>query len=238
LLLINKSLKIDISINGGDNLINHELYRCLPDEYQIKIVEALREIHLEKGEPLFWEGEKAHYVYYMKKGNLKVYKTSINGQETIFDIYAADSFVALGVLFNDPQHYPASSAAVDQVTVYAIDIPLLEEAIVANPITARRWMSYINKRLTTVQSMLSDQIFADGVERLKKLIQHFYDKYPSRQEGDFIRVNVPITKQEMAELLNVRRETLSRMLSTLKQEDVCECTYKELIVNKKWLFEL
>jgi CRP-like cAMP-binding protein len=220
---------------GGVFMINHDLYNSISDEEQVKIVESLKQIELKKGDFLFWENEKADYVYFVKSGNLKVFKTSFNGNETIFDIYDPDSFIALGVLFNEPKAYPASCSAVNDAVIYGIGVEVIENAIVANPLSAKKWIAYMNKRLTTVQKKLSDQVFSDSIERLRKIIKYFQSKYPSRHDGKYLRVSIPITKQEMSELMNVRRETLSRILSSLKDQHLCEITYKELIVDKEWL---
>jgi CRP-like cAMP-binding protein len=216
-------------------MINHELYNSIIDAEQVKIVESMKQIELKKGEFLFWENDSADYVYFVKSGNLKIFKTSVNGNETIFDIYDPDSFVALGVLFNEPKAYPASCSSVNESVIYALKADVLEDAIVAHPISAKKWIAYMNKRLTTVQKKLSDQIFSDSVERFRKIIKYFQSKYPTRQDGKYLKVSIPITKQEMSEIMNVRRETLSRILSSLKDQNLCEITYKELIVDKEWL---
>lgn len=217
-------------------MINHELYNCIADEEQVKIIESLKEINLDKGESLFWEGAIATRVFFVKSGHMKVFKTSVDGNETIFDIYDPNSFIALGALFTEKHEFPASCSAVNKAVVYSIDSKILEDAIVATPLSARKWITYMNNRLTMIQKKLSDQIFTDSVERLRKLIKYFESKYPSRVDSKKVKVKIPITKQEMAEILNVRRETLSRMLSTLKEEGLCESHYKELIVDKEWLF--
>ena len=84
--------------------------------------------------------------------------------------------MALGVLFNDPQEYPASGSAISDTTLYAIPVPVLEEAIIAKPESARKWISYMNQRLTFVQRRLSQQIFADSKERFKRLVQYLINK--------------------------------------------------------------
>lgn len=218
-------------------MIEHALFNCIPLEHQKRIVETAKQIELKKGEMLFWDEDLAQYVYYVVRGNLKVFKTSDNGNETIFDIYDPKSFIALGVLFNSRLGYPASCAAVNDAFVIALQVKALEEGIVSSPESARKWIAYMNKRLTTVQKKLSDQIFADSFERFRKLVKYFQSKYPTGEMGEYLHINVPITKQEMADLLNIRRETLSRMLTTLKEQNLCEVTYKAIIVKKKWLLK-
>ena len=166
-------------------MINHELYNCLSKDFKdyLNKCNIVREYH--KGQNLFWEGDSAKYVYYIKSGHVKVYKTSEDGHETIFSLYPFDSFVALGVVFNPNKHYPASAQAVSDAIVYEIEVSRLEQAIISSQEASRTWLGYMNNRLTLVQNKLSDQIFADGMQRLKKLVKYFYENYPSQSSGKF-----------------------------------------------------
>lgn len=216
-------------------MLHHELYQGIDDQEKHKVIASLKRLDLKKGDFVFWENEPAHYVYYVKSGHVKVFKVSEDGQETIFDIYNPNSFVAVGVLFNEPQVYPASASVIGDTTLYAIPVHVLEDAIVAKPESARAWIRYMNQRLTFVQRRLSQQIFADSQVRFKRLISYLANKYPTKEEGDYLLVSIPITKQELAELLNIRRETLSRMLSKLKEEKACIIKNKQVAVLKQWL---
>lgn len=216
-------------------MLHHELYQVIDDQEKHKVIASLIRLDLKKGDFVFWENEPAHYVYYVKSGHVKVFKVSEDGQETIFDIYNPNSFVAVGVLFNEPQVYPASASVIGDTTLYAIPVHVLEDAIVAKPESARAWIRYMNQRLTFVQRRLSQQIFADSQVRFKRLISYLANKYPTKEEGDYLLVSIPITKQELAELLNIRRETLSRMLSKLKEEKACIIKNKQVAVLKQWL---
>src|SRR5690554_6358217 len=104
-----KSLKL----KRGDHMINDAMFNSIDTSYKEQLLKEMREIRLQKGEFLFWQETEATHVYFVKSGNLKVFKTSVNGNETIFDIYDQSMYIALGVLFNQPQRYPASCSAVD-----------------------------------------------------------------------------------------------------------------------------
>jgi len=216
-------------------MINDAMFNSIDPSYKEQLLKEMKEIRLQKGEFLFWQETEATHVYFVKSGNLKVFKTSVNGNETIFDIYDQSMYIALGVLFNQPQRYPASCSAVDDAVVNALPVKLVEEAIVSNPESARRWIAYTNKRLTMVQRKLSEQIFSDSAERFRKLVRYFKSKYSFKEvDGQFI-ISVPITKQVIADILNVRRETFSRMLSTLKEQGLCDVVNKKIIANIEWL---
>ncbi|WP_040461999.1 Crp/Fnr family transcriptional regulator [Haloplasma contractile] len=217
-------------------MINHKLINCLNFE-QKKLIGKLTQIReVEKDSIIFLEYDPADYVYYIKEGLIKVYKTSLEGSEKIFTIYPENSFIALGVLFNEPHEYPASAAAISDGTVYALPRKELEQAIINDPKASKAWLGFMNNRLLRVQSMLSDEIFASGTERLKKLLRYFKQNTEYKEDNESLSYRIPINKQDMAELLSIRRETLSRILSSLKKEGVCVFKGKNVTIDNDWLY--
>lgn len=199
-----------------------------------RLNEQSREINLEKGQPLFFQGDRATVVYYIKSGILKILKTSVQGHEKIFSIYSKNHLVALSVLFNEPHLYPASAVALEETSVIAIPIQELEKAILSNETATKAWFCHLNRRLEGVQQLLTDQVFIDAKDRFKKVVRLFMKNQPSIQE-QMVTIEMPLSKQEMAELLSIRRETFSRLLSSLKEEGICEYSNKKLRINQQWL---
>lgn len=215
-------------------MYQHPLFVSFNEESIDRLKQQSYEIHLDKGQPLFFQKDTATVVYYIKSGMLKILKTSVNGNEKIFSIYPKGNLVALSVLFNEPPRYPASAVALEQTLVIAIPIKVLEKAILSNQQATRAWFCHLNRRLESVQQLLTDQVFIDAKDRFKKMIQLFM-KNQSPQIGEIVVLEMPLTKQEMAELLSVRRETFSRLLSSLKEEGICEYHSKQLRVSREWL---
>lgn len=215
-------------------MYHHPLFVGFNQESIERLKQQSREINLEKGQPLFFQGDCATVVYYIKSGMLKILKTSIQGHEKIFSIYSKHNLIALSVLFNEPHLYPASAVALEETIVVAIPIEELERAILSNQKSTKAWFSHLNRRLESVQQLLTDQVFTDTKDRFKKVIRLFMSNQSSIQD-QMVTIEMPLSKQEMAELLSVRRETFSRLLSSLKEEGVCEYTQKKLRINQKWL---
>lgn len=214
-------------------MYQHSLFQC----FELDVVEELKQqsysVKLTKGQPLFLQDDEAKVIYYIQSGTIKILKTSVMGHEKIFSIYQRGHFIALSVLFNEPALYPASAIAVEESEVIAISIDWLEKAIVGSERATRAWFRHLNQRLESVQQMLTDQVFTEARERFKKMLVLFVK--PDNHEGKELLLSLPLTKQEMAELLGIRRETFSRLLSTLKEEGVCEMSGKVIRVNRQWL---
>ena len=65
-------------------MYQHPLFVSFNQESMERLKQQMYEIQLEKGQPLFFQGDEATVVYYIKSGILKILKTSIQGHEKIF----------------------------------------------------------------------------------------------------------------------------------------------------------
>jgi len=195
-----------------------------------------QEISLSKGETLFRQEEVAHFIYFVREGTLKILKTSSTGQEKIFSIYQSGQFVALSTLFNPPHFYPATAMAVEKTVVVKVPRELLEIGILSTEGATREWFRQLNRRLEGVQQLLTDQVFMDAKERFKKWLKRFISSDNQLLEDEIV-IKTPVSKQEIADLLSIRRETFSRMLAELKEEGVCEVKGKIFKISRIWLIE-
>ena len=192
-----------------------------------------QEITLKKGETLFRQEDIAHSIYFVREGTLKILKTSSMGQEKIFSLYQGGQFVALSTLFNPPHRYPATAMAVEETIVVKVPREALEAGILSTEVATREWFKQLNRRLEGVQQLLTDQVFIDAKERFRKWLQRFTTAHMSSSDDVFVKI--PVTKQEIADLLSIRRETFSRLLGELKEGGLCEVKGKTFKINRQWL---
>ena len=64
---------------------------------------------------------------------------------------------------------------------------------------------------------------------------HQFLKQKAENDNGWLEVTVPISRQEIADLLGIRRETLSRLLQELRQEGHVEVDARTFKVNPSWL---
>lgn len=62
--------------------------------------------------------------------------------------------MALGVLFKEDKAYPVSGSSVVASVVYGLCISELEEVIVNDKKASKKWIGYMDQRLTAVHSLL------------------------------------------------------------------------------------
>ncbi|MBQ8993112.1 MAG: Crp/Fnr family transcriptional regulator, partial [Turicibacter sp.] len=129
-----------------------------------------------------------------------------------------------------------TAVAVEKTVVVKVPRELLEIGILSTEGATREWFRQLNRRLEGVQQLLTDQVFIDAKERFKKWLKRFISSDNQCLEDEIV-IKIPVTKQEIADLLSIWRETFSRMLAELKEDGVCEVKGKIFKISRIWLIE-
>ena len=176
-----------------------------------------------KNEMVFMEGGSALNYYQVKKGIVKMYNFSMEGQEFIQGMFNdGESFGEPPLFGNFP--YPANAAAVVDSVVWKIPkenfIALLKENFELH----LQFCGILSRRLQ-FKAMIAKEISSYTPEhRILTLIDYFKEK-AELPKGEYYEV--PFTRQQMADMTGLRVETVIRSVKTLAEK-------KELkIINRK-----
>ncbi len=100
--------------------------RSTDDQLQA-LARRTRVVPLGSGETLFRHGEKARAIYVLLDGRLKLYRTSVGGDEVIIDLLEpGTTFGESRVILNDPRYHLSCAALADsEVAVVELSAFLL-----------------------------------------------------------------------------------------------------------------
>lgn len=213
---------------------NHPLLKKMSIESLEKLNVQMEEVQLQRGQSLFFQAEVADYVYYVNHGMVKVVRVSKTGQEKILSLYTTGQFLALSTLFNPPHLFPATAVAINRARVMKLPRQVLEEGVLSTKEATYEWFRYLNRRLEGIQQLATDQVFMGAEERLKKWLFNLLKQETQGSDG-WIEVIVPISRQEIADLLGIRRETLSRLLKDLRHLGFVDVQGRTFKVSRLWL---
>lgn len=184
-----------------------------------------------KGSLLFVEGENTRGVYVLCSGKVKLTTSSSEGRTLIIRIAEAGEVLgASAVLLQRP---------------YEISAETLEPCQV-NFIRTEEFMSWIQndrEAMMAVAHQLSDdyytaqrEIRSFGLaqttsEKLARLVLDWCDKR-GEQTDQGVRLKVLLTHEEIAQMIGTTRETVTRLLTSLKSKKVIEIKGSTVMVNR------
>lgn len=178
------------------------------DEDTIKKIEYFTTEHkVSKENIVFYEGDAPKYLYLLVKGVIKLYKTSSSHKEVVLKYFHDNELIGEVANF-EGMPYPATAKAYSDVEVLKIDFEKLKEVIFSNPNLAFNIQTSLVKKIKNLENLISTNLVLDSKERVAKYIYNHADDF-------FETKNI-----EIAEILGVSPETLSRILKFFKDSEI------------------
>jgi len=170
------------------------------------------------GEIIFQQGAHASRFFIVCEGVVQLFRTSPMGDKKVIDIVKAGDSFAEAVFFMG-SNYPVHAMAVDHSKLAGIAFQDFNACLSSNCSLAFRMLGGMSRRIHGLVNEIDRLTLGTACQRLA-----FYllDQAQTSQAGNdpTIRLNAP--KHVIASRIGVKPETLSRILSRLKDEGIVE----------------
>ena len=171
---------------------------------------------VSKGETLFCEGDKAHGLYLVETGSMKIYKLSASGREQVLHIERpGNSFAEVPLFDGDP--YPASAAALEDSTLLFIEKRVFDELCLLRPQIALTIIRVIGKRLRKLTRLIEEISLKDVSHRLAWWLLERVEEHGVRQ-GDCVELELTLSHSDIGTRIGTVREVVTRTLSRFEAE--------------------
>lgn len=180
-----------------------------------------------KGESIIQEGDPITEFVYMKKGLVKLSKTSINSKDQIISFSKPFDFVSLLSVFSSKE-YKYSVTAIEETTVCILQLDLVKKYAEENALFAMDMMSNI--------SQMTDKIIHNSLEikrkhlkgRIAHVLLYFSDYIYKKDEFE-----LPISRREIAEYIGMTTENVIRTLSEFRKDEIIKIFGKDILIADK-----
>lgn len=197
------------------------------DKQKIKQLESVSIIKKYKsGDLLFIEGEDSKWFHLIIKGSVRLFKTKQNGSEIFLHDIMAPSFIAeLANLEKIP--YPASARFISNSEVIKIDFEFFKKEFLANEHISINIIKSLSEKLKIMNEVINNEIILNAEAKVaKQLVEN-------------LEIFSLLKNIQIATMLNITPETLSRILSKFKKNKLIEIQKETIkIINNKALKEL
>lgn len=183
---------------------------------------ALQEIgaaqHYRKGELVFRSGGAGANVYFLKTGKVKIYQPSPMGREVILWFCFPGEIFGLAEVARGGGRVVNAQACVPS-EVLVVPQERFRALLRTHPDIAMASMQVLSSRLRVLGDMLVNLVSDDVNTRIAKLILRLGARYGTRV-GTEIHLAIPLTHQEIADMIGTSRQTVTSALSALKRQGV------------------
>lgn len=173
--------------------------------------------HYESGDFIYEENTKCHNYFQIISGKVKLNNYSEDGKEFIQNIFEATQGFGEVLLFIN-EKYPSNAVALTDCSI--INLPTKEFFILLkeHPECALEINRNLSRRLY-YKMIMSQQVFSkDPKVRLKALMD--YLKNTHIQDDSDSGYLIPLTRQQMADLIGLRVETVIRTIKSMEKDNL------------------
>jgi CRP-like cAMP-binding protein len=186
---------------------------------------------IEEGEFFFFQGDPANYLYVLVAGRAKLLQSNQSGQQVnLRTINAWQLFGALGAVRPNAT-YPVTAQAIEASTALAIQSSFLKEMMQTRPYLNLGLMQLMTGYIMEMQERYRE-LATERVERRVALtVLRLAGQIGRRLEGNKPLVELPLSRQEIAEAAGTTLFTVSRMLAEWERHGLVETGRQRVVIR-------
>lgn len=206
------------------------IFSNLDHEKISELNNLVKQKKFKKGELIYLEGEIGKNIYIIESGLVKLYRSNKEGNQYILRLLKAGDFFGELVLFKN-EELSSSAEAVGECTICMLPKNELEKLIKSSPELSYKLLSAITSRLNKTENKLQSLALEDAKEKTMRLLLELA-KESGLKNNKGILVDLPLSRDGLANLIGTTQETLSRKLSELQQEGIISIQgQKEILIK-------
>ena len=172
----------------------------------------------EKGETIFHEGEPADRICFVHIGQVKIVKAA-GGRDVIIELLGPGEPVGAVAVF-ERRPFPASAVALEPSGILSIPEREFFALLERRPEMMRPLLAGLTYRLMMVNKRIAD-LTGSAEHRAARLFVTLADRV-GIPRGDATFIPLPLSRQEIADLIGTTLETAIRLMSRWQKDNVVE----------------
>lgn len=199
-----------------DLLATAELVRELEPAARQRLLAAGTVRRVERRSLVFTAGDEARSLYLVVSGRIKLVRASSEGQEVILR-FVGPGEVLGGVAALPAALYPATAEAVEDTMLAAWSREALAPLLAAHPEATAAILGIVSRRMGEVQGQLQELATERVAQRVASALLRLAGQL-GRQTAEGILLDVPLSRQSLAEMTGTTLFTVSRLLSAWESD--------------------
>lgn len=184
----------------------------------------------KKGQTLFVQGNHPFGIYCISTGNIKVTKVGPDGKESIVRIVTGGDVLGHRSLFTD-EYYKATATAMEDSRVCFLDKKFIMKVIQEQPSVSMNIIGKLSRDMGAAENKVSSFHQKNVRERLAELLLLLKETHGENLGNGKTKINIKLTREEMATMIGTANETLIRFISEFKDEKLISQDGKTICIE-------
>ena len=213
---------------AGCPILASELFRSLACEQKSRLECIFRPTHYHRNQILFFEGGTAQHIFALRTGLVKLVKSLENGKDRIVRVLFPGEFFGLEAL--NATAYPLTAVVLQDSKICAVSHDEFFAFLRSNTDIAMDMIRILVSEVTQVRAQITDLSYKDARTRVATFLLTLISPSETTSSKS-CSLTLPLSTQEIGEILELSTETVSRTWSTLQREGLIEKRGRELVIH-------
>lgn len=182
-------------------------------------------LSIDKDEVIFHEGDEANFFYQVEEGKVKMVTYSKEGQEFIQGLFDEGDSFGEPPLFSGSR-YPSSAYALTACKILRLPKDRFFTLLKENFDIHIQLDSVLCDRLRYKNMILSEISFYEPEHRIISLFNYLKSKSQTKEEP----FQVPLTRQQIADMSGMRVETVIRTIKRMEDEGKLQIQDRKILI--------
>ncbi|MCM3032578.1 MULTISPECIES: Crp/Fnr family transcriptional regulator [Bacillaceae] len=190
----------------------------LPKEELKKLDQVTLTAPIKKGTIILSPTQQLRSLFFLKKGQVRLYKVSSNGKEFTVDLLSEGNVFGETSSFSLTESEIYAETMVDSF-VCTLTKDQFEDFIRQNPAIAINLITILTSKLKEMYQITESIAYKDVKYRIVLLLMQLSNRFGVRS-GEWQTIEVKITQHDIASMIGSSRETVNLFLGELEKEEV------------------
>jgi CRP/FNR family transcriptional regulator, cyclic AMP receptor protein len=223
---VSLSSEAPVPLVAIDILRRVPLFESLSDADLNSFADFVRERSYPKGSVIVFEDDPGDALYVVASGQVKVVLVAEDGREVILSVLGPGSFFGeMAILDDEPRS--AHVIAMEESNLLMLRREDFQARLRSMPDVAISLLKEISRRLRRADEKIGSLVLLDVHGRLAHLLLRMADE----EQGD--RITRKLTHHTIAQMIGSSRETVSRAMRNLVEQNVIEVTRTDIALKNR-----
>ena len=177
---------------------------------------------------IFHEGEDAAHVVIVRSGRVKISSFTRDGKEIVLAVRGPGELLGeISAIDGEPRS--ASASALEQVEALAVPVEDFRTFLITRPRIAFSLLQTLTGKLRDADRKRVEFGAYDTVGRVSRRLVEMADRF-GEEQGDGVRITLPLSQQELAGWTGSSREAVSKALHLLRERGFIETARRGITV--------
>ncbi|MEH6346970.1 MAG: Crp/Fnr family transcriptional regulator [Bermanella sp.] len=214
-----------MSVVSHEQLFDLSFFANLAPEFMVQLKGACSEMHLEAGHVLLHRGDDGNACFGIISGQLKAFAHESTGKEmTLAVLNPGHWFGEISLVDNLPRTH--GTIATQPTVILKMPKTAFDLAISQQPSIAMDVSRHLCQRLRLAFTAVEESLLLPLPQRLAKKLLFIQAPQDNQQAKSFTQVS----QQEIAQMLGVSRQSVSKQLTQWAKDGILELSYNSFAI--------